>query len=154
MTKTPDWFDALFRELAMALQPRDLKPDTRAVYFEVLAQLPQDRLRAAVATLKRGRFFPTSGEWYAVAMRAPAPVAPTPQRADCARCHGRGLIVVRYHCGEPFDLAICDCDAAQPLRSIGFDGVRQFVQSDRGGRIRLTDANRIGYLEDFAQQEG
>jgi len=148
-TTTPDWFGALFRELATALQPRRLPPDALAVYYGTLAQLGEDKLRAAALTLKRRQFFPTTGEWYAAAMNTRAQASP-PVAARCARCEGRGLIVVRYHTGEPFDLAICDCPRAQPFRIGGPELVAQFVTTPLGGRIRMTDENRIGYVEDFA----
>ena len=154
MTKTspPDWFVAIFRNLVTALQPRKLQPNAVAVYYDALAQLGETKITTAAAVLKRQRFFPTSGEWYAEAMKQHRVVnmVGLPLPVVCPRCENRGLIAVRYHDGSPFDLAICDCADGRLLRRIGVEGVERFISAPHGGRIRLTDENRIGFLEDFA----
>lgn len=150
----PAWFTALFRDLVMALQPRDMKPDTCAIYYRTLASHGEEGLTKAAVVLKRRPFFPTSGEWNRAAQNVfggSFRYAPLPR--VCARCDEKGLIVVRYHDGDAFDLAICDCREGQRFRRLGEDGVRQFVATPLGGRIRLTDENRLGLLEDFASAD-
>lgn len=36
----------------------------------------------------------------------------------CQRCDGNGAVTVHYHSGEPFDLGICTCAAADILRRL------------------------------------
>lgn len=46
-----------------------------------------------------------------------------------------------YHSGEPFDVAICDCQAGQFWRMEGGEFVRQ--------RLGLQPAHQVALLEDF-----
>lgn len=140
-TTIPEWFAALFRELVTAHQPRDITPTTMAVYYDGLMQLGEPKLRAAAATLRRGRFFPTLGEWYATAMKG----APTARGAVisapavCPRCENRGLVAIHYHTGEPFDVAICACRAAAVFRIGGELLVRHFLGIEDKPEHRVSD---------------
>lgn len=152
----PDWFTALFRELVVSFQPRHVTDELRTTYYGSLRDLPPQALRAALPMLRQRRFFPTSGEWRTAAThsvstrrRLPVPVSVE----VCATCDNKGLMVVRYHDGAPFDLAICACAEGQRLRRLGLEGVAQYVATWPGGRIRMTEANRIALLEDFAGDE-
>jgi hypothetical protein len=129
------------------MQPRNLPTDAMAVYHDALGPIGEPKLRAAALVLRRNRFFPTTAEWYAEAMKG-GRVAHV-----CPRCENRGIVVVRYHDGAPFDLAICACEKARLFRRMGVDVVRHFVTTAIGGRIRLTDENRIGFVEDFDDDE-
>lgn len=48
----------------------------------------------------------------------------TPSLRHCRRCRNKGLIRVKYQSGEPFDIAICDCQAGQFWRSLGETAIR------------------------------
>jgi hypothetical protein len=63
----PDDFRRLFTSLVTAIQPRPLAPDTLAVYWAVLRDLPMEALTESADALKRSRFFPNSGDWFQVA---------------------------------------------------------------------------------------
>jgi hypothetical protein len=55
------------------------------------------------------------------------------------------VIRVNYQSGEPFDIAICDCQAGQFYRRVGPDVVRD--------RFSLTDDNQVAYRELFDGEE-
>jgi hypothetical protein len=61
--------------------------------------------------------------------------------SGCARCGGRGLVRVDYETGEPFDLAICRCEAGKAYRRGGAALVRM--------RFELYDSHYVAPIEDF-----
>jgi hypothetical protein len=68
-TAIPEAFRTMFRDLAIALQPRTpMTPAMVAVYFEALRDLPIEALERAAAALRQtATFFPSTGEWYQLA---------------------------------------------------------------------------------------
>lgn len=62
----------------------------------------------------------------------------------CAKCLNAGVIRVNYLSEEPFDLAICDCQAGQFWRY--HDDVEGTIRQ----RFQVPDpAHQIALLEDF-----
>jgi hypothetical protein len=64
----------------------------------------------------------------------------------CQKCADKGAIKVNYYSREPFDLALCDCDAGQMYRG--------WLLRDGEGllRVRFPGADQIGHLEDFEDE--
>lgn len=93
-------FQAIFRELVVAFQPRGLERDTVGVYHRALKHLPIDVLRESAATLMRVKsFFPTTGEWHSAAMnlqqerrRSLAANSSTLNPIECEMCDDTGSV--------------------------------------------------------------
>jgi hypothetical protein len=136
-------FSPIFRDLVRALQPpKALDRETERVYWETLRGFSADVLRQAAGELRtRERpLWPTSGEWYRLAARLRG--ADLHQSgADCRCCGGRGLLRVAYESGEPFDIAVCRCDAGGFYRSTGPMVVR--------AQLALGGDHQVAFLEDF-----
>jgi hypothetical protein len=147
----PTDFLEAFRKLARRTRtPRMFEPETARDYFDALNDHPLSELAAAAETLARTSvFFPTVAEWRAEVMQqrlSRHEVASTQasQTTECGKCADRGLIAVRYECGEPFDIAICDCAIGKRFRHAG----ELVVQH----RLGLGPENRVAYLEDFEDE--
>jgi hypothetical protein len=116
-------FAAIFQQLVKRFQPRTLSPGTGDAYASTLARFPIDVLQASADQLAQTqKYFPTVQEWtraaQGVQQRDRVPVC------GVCRCGGLGLVRVAYRSGEPFDVAICHCDAAKPYRRGGPELVR------------------------------
>jgi hypothetical protein len=61
----------------------------------------------------------------------------------CKICGDFGLVRVMYHSEEPFDLAICGCQAGKFYRDAGPDYVVW--------RLQIGPGHRVGWLEDFEE---
>ncbi len=61
----------------------------------------------------------------------------------CRYCAGKGLILVKYESGEPFDLAVCSCGRGRYFRQAG----AAFIRHCTPGIDPVT--TRIANLEDF-----
>jgi hypothetical protein len=139
-------FSPIFRDLVRALQPpKALDRETERVYWETLRGFSGEVLRQSACVLRRQDrpLWPTSGEWYRLALRLRAETLATEIGAgrECERCRDFGLLRVAYQSGELFDIAVCSCLAGRFYRTAGPALVL--------ARLALDPAHRVGYLEDF-----
>jgi hypothetical protein len=129
-------FSPIFRDLVRALQPpKALDRETERVYWETLRGFSADVLRRQDRPL-----WPTSGEWYRLARKLSQESAQI-RKVGCSRCGGAGVLRVVYQSGEPFDIAVCTCDAGRFYRTTGPMVVR--------ARLALGPEHHVAYLEDF-----
>jgi hypothetical protein len=141
----PAEFLEAFRKLVRRTRtPRMFEPETARDYFDALKEIPMPELIAAAERLAlTSTFFPSVAEWHHAAVLARLRRSePTP--VTCVSCGDRGVIAVRYHSGEPFDIALCECRASAPWRRAGHLLIR--------ARLQLTDENQIGELADFRDE--
>jgi hypothetical protein len=138
-----DAFGDVFRRLVRCFQPRGLDRGSLDAYRAALAtKFPLDVLRESAERMTVARkFFPTVAEWTAAARSVQQLRGGGCTLSDCARCGGRGLVRVDYETGEPFDLAICRCEAGKPYRRGGAALVRM--------RFALDDTHYVAPIEDF-----
>jgi len=62
-------------------------------------------------------------------------------------CRGKGLIVVRYQDGTPFDLGVCTCLEGQWIRRRGPSGFALYAQTHG------ISVDRVRPIEDFAEDD-
>jgi hypothetical protein len=143
IAKTTDAFAEVFHRLVRCFQPRGLDRGSLDAYRSTLIEkFPLDVLSESADRMTRSRkFFPTVAEWTAAARAVEQLRGGGCALSDCARCGGRGLVRVDYETGEPFDLAICRCDAGRVYRRGGPALVRM--------RFQLDDSHYVAPIEDF-----
>jgi len=140
----PQPFVNAFDRLRRRCQPqRDNAPDA-ALYWEALSDLPIDALDEAALQLARAqKYFPTVSEW-ATTARALDNIRNLPTQQRCKECAGRGVFMVQYRSGEPFDIAVCACKAGRLYRALG-NGVLPLLKQ----QLKLSDEHRIHWSEWF-----
>jgi hypothetical protein len=101
--EVPAWFAALFRELVVARQPRQLGADALPIYYDTLREYSEPVLRRSVNALKRSgnEFFPSTVEWVRAAQasiddmhREAAPRPTLDDQIECATCDDTGWVYV------------------------------------------------------------
>lgn len=65
-------------------------------------------------------------------------------RVDCSHCANRGVLVLRYKSGEPFDLAVCTCQAGAYWMAQGESWIRQ--------HFNLDATHQVGSLADIEDE--
>lgn len=138
----PQEFQDIFRQVLSATRVGNtpITRETCRVYYETLGDFPLDVLRESAQNLRRtSTFFPSTAEWFQAASVLILRTRPAP--SDCRKCAGRGLIAVKYHSGEPYDVAICDCADGKFFERAGEGLIRH--------TLSLTNDHRVAFLEDF-----
>jgi len=134
----PPTFVEMFGRLVRRTKTAPLERTTMRDYWLALREVPLIVLEQAAEDLSRTSvFFPSVAEWLARATRLQ-----TGPNGRCVICRGHGVVVIRYHTGEPFDLAVCTCAKGDCFREE--NGVA-FLRH----RFHLGPANRVGGLENF-----